>query len=301
MQMGTLTISRFFVLHVFILPGLLFAFIATHIFLFRKAGAAGPIQEDSITPKLPTQGFYPRQVAMDMVASLLIVLALALVAHFFPIDLGPRANPADASFVPRPEWYYLPLFQWLKIVSGHWSLIGGIVLPAFLALLFAVIPFLDRRRERRPWRRPIVIAGFAIFIGCYAALGAASYHDDASDPSVATQLARQKQAEINYMRQPFQAQAASGTTTASLAASNPQVTKGATIYAAQSCNACHGENGAGSAAAQPLVGIGQKYSAEQLAHLLHNPSSKMIQGGMPAFDLNEPDTDALVAYLRSLK
>src|SRR3984957_14487120 len=88
-QMGPLPLSLFFVLHVFILPGLLIAFITTHIFLFRKAGAAGPINEDPFHPKLPTQNFYPRQLGMDMVASLLIVLALALVAYFIPIRLGP--------------------------------------------------------------------------------------------------------------------------------------------------------------------------------------------------------------------
>jgi len=75
-QMGTLTLSRFFVLHVFVLPGLLIAFIATHVFLFRKAGAAGPIKEDPFHPTLPTQKFYPRQLVMDMAASLLIVVAL---------------------------------------------------------------------------------------------------------------------------------------------------------------------------------------------------------------------------------
>src|ERR1700723_1246167 len=103
-QMGTLTVSRFYVLHVFMLPGLLIAFIATHIFLFRKAGAAGPTNEDSLHPKLPTQNFYPRQLAMDMVASLLIILALAMVAYFVPMRLGPEAVPSDTSYIPRPEW-----------------------------------------------------------------------------------------------------------------------------------------------------------------------------------------------------
>jgi hypothetical protein len=52
-QMGTLTVSRFYVLHVFVLPGLLIGFIAAHVFFFRKAGAAGPIKEDPVRPKLP--------------------------------------------------------------------------------------------------------------------------------------------------------------------------------------------------------------------------------------------------------
>src|SRR5215813_3159852 len=203
-QMGTLTLSRFFVLHVFVLPGLLIAFIGTHLFLFRKAGPAGPFREDPVEPKLATQRFYPRQLVMDMAAALLIVLALALAAYFIPIHLGPEAVASDTSYIPRPEWYYLPIFEWLKILGGKWSLLGGIILPGILATIFAAIPFLDRGRERRPWRRPVVVAGFTIFAGCYAALGAISYHQDTTDLVVAAQLARQKQAEIDYMRQPFQ-------------------------------------------------------------------------------------------------
>ena len=299
-QMGTLTLSRFFVLHVFVLPGLLLAFIAAHLFLFRKAGAAGPFKEDPFHPKLPTQRFYPRQLIMDMVASLLIVIALALAAYFVPIHLGPEANTSDTTYIPRPEWYYLPIFQWLKVVSGRWSLFGGILLPGLLALLFAAIPFLDRGRERRPWRRPVVVAGFTIFVVCYAGLGAMSFHQDASDLNVAAQLARQKQTEIDYMRQPFQPQSSSPASPA-LMAVDPLIVKGTTIFAAQPCAGCHGERGQGTAAAPALIGIGQKYSSDQLAFLLHHRTSKMIQGGMPPVDLNQADTEALVAYLRSLK
>ena len=301
-QMGTLTLSRFFVLHVFVLPGLLMAFIAMHVFLFRKAGAAGPFKEDPVHPKLPTQKFYPRQLVMDMAASLLIILALGLVAYFVPIHLGPQANTSDTSYIPRPEWYYLPIFQWLKIVSGRWSLFGGIVLPGLLALLFASIPFLDRGRERRPWRRPVVVAGFAIFVVSYAGLGAISYHDDAADLNVAAQLARQKQAEIDYMRQPFQFQSQpSALAPLTLVTVDPLVVKGTAIFAAQPCGGCHGDKGEGTAAAPALIGIGQKYSADHVAYLLHHRTAKMIQGGMPPVDLNQTDTDALVAYLRSLK
>jgi ubiquinol-cytochrome c reductase cytochrome b subunit len=301
-QMGTLTLSRFFVLHVFVLPGLLMAFIAMHVFLFRKAGAAGPFKEDPVHPKLPTQKFYPRQLVMDMTASLLIILALGLVAYFVPIHLGPQANTSDTSYIPRPEWYYLPIFQWLKIVSGRWSLFGGIVLPGLLALLFASIPFLDSGRERRPWRRPVVVAGFAIFVVSYAGLGAISYHDDAADLNVAAQLARQKQAEIDYMRQPFQFQSQpSALAPLTLVTVDPLVVKGTAIFAAQPCGGCHGDKGEGTAAAPALIGIGQKYSADHVAYLLHHRTAKMIQGGMPPVDLNQADTDALVAYLRSLK
>ena len=302
-QMGTLTLSRFYVLHVFILPGLLIGFIATHVFLFRKAGAAGPTNEDSLHPKLPTQNFYPRQLAMDMVASLLIILALALVAYFVPMRLGPEAVPSDTSYIPRPEWYYLPMFEWLKVVGGKWSLLGGIVLPGVLALLFAAIPFLDRGRERRPWRRPIVVAGFTIFVACYAGLGALSYHDDAIDSNVAAQLARQSHAEVLYMRQPFQPEAAASAPPATPApvSADPVIAKGAALYAAGPCSGCHGVRAEGTDKAPTLIGVGQKYSADRLAFLLHHRTQDMIDGGMPPVDLDEASTGALVAYLRSLK
>jgi ubiquinol-cytochrome c reductase cytochrome b subunit len=302
-QMGTLTLSRFFVLHVFVLPGLLLAFIAAHLFLFRKAGAAGPPHEDPVHPRLPAQRFYPRQLILDLTASLLIIVVLALVAYLIPVHLGPVANASDTTYIPRPEWYYLPIFQWLKVVSGKWSLLGGIILPGILALLFAAIPFLDRGRERSPWRRPVIVAGFAIFVGCYAGLGALSYHDDTKDVNVARQLARQKQAEIDYMRQPFQLDSATPTmpATAPVAAVDPLVTKGATIFAAQPCGSCHGDRGEGTDIAPKLIGVGQKYSSDRLAYLLHHRTPKMIEGGMPPVDLNPADTAALVAYLGSLK
>jgi ubiquinol-cytochrome c reductase cytochrome b subunit len=301
-QMGTLTISRFFVLHVFVLPGLLIAFIGSHLFLFRKAGPAGPINEDPIEPTLPAQRFYPRQMVMDMTAALLIILALGLVAHFLPMRLGPEAVASDTSYIPRPEWYYVPMFEWLKVLGGKWSLLGGIILPGILAALFAAIPFIDRGRERRPWRRPVVVGGFALFAAGYAALGVISYHLDATDPIVAAQLTHQKQAEIDFMREPFQPESAGPSLAkAAGATADPLVAKGAAIFAAQPCGSCHGDKGEGTAAAPHLVGVGQKFSPDSLAYLLHHPTAKMIDGGMPTIDLDKDDTQALVAYLRSLK
>jgi mono/diheme cytochrome c family protein len=195
------------------------------------------------------------------------------------------------------------MFQWLKVVGGRWSLLGGIVLPGLLALLFAAIPFLDRGRDRRPWRRPIVVAGFSMFVACYAGLGALSYHDDASDSNVAAQLARQSRAEIRYMRQPFKPEATPSAAPAAPApvSADPLIAKGATIFAAGPCRDCHGSRAEGTDKAPALIGVGQKYSADSLAYLLHHRTPEMIDGGMPSVDLDAASTAALVAYLRSLK
>jgi ubiquinol-cytochrome c reductase cytochrome b subunit len=147
----------------------------------------------------------------------------------------------------------------------------------------------------------VIVAGFAIFVGCYAGLGALSYHDDTKDVNVARQLARQKQAEIDYMRQPFQPDSSSTTMPPVAAAADPLVTKGAAIFAAQPCGSCHGDRGEGTDLAPKLIGVGQKYPPDHLAYLLHHRTPKMIEGGMPPVDLNPADTGALVAYLRSLQ
>src|SRR6202451_3148906 len=297
-QMGTLTVSRFYVLHVFVLPALLIGFIAAHVFFFRKAGAAGPIKEDPVQPKLPAVPFYPRQVFMDAVFAIALIGILAVIAKTIPMSLGPAANPADTHFLPRPEWYYRPAFQWLKYLSGRWSLIGGILLPALLALIFAGAPFLDRKLERRPWRRPISVGAFFLFLIAYTSLGIASYRDDYKDPGMAAQMHQQDADAKAFMNTPFVPEMAAGSLPPALTAADPKVAKGLVLFQAGSCNSCHGEGGMGTAAAGPLTGVGQKYTDPQLVTLLHAPDSKMTNGGMQPVDLKKDDLEALAAYLR---
>jgi mono/diheme cytochrome c family protein len=119
---------------------------------------------------------------------------------------------------------------------------------------------------------------------------------------VAQQLAKQKTDEDEYAKKPFEPELSS----ASLAAANvtladPLATKGKTIFERQSCNACHGDGGVGTAAAPPLVGISAKFSPDQLAELFKHPTAKMTAGGMPPIDLPPDDLKALIAYVESLK
>ena len=300
-DMGTLTLSRFFVAHVLMVPALIFGFIALHVYLFRKAGAAGPISEDPVARKQPTQPFYPRQVLIDAIFALAIIAVLAYLAHFAPFPLGPQANPADTHYLPRPEWYYIPIFQWLKYWPGSLSFIGVVVIPGIIAFLFASLPFLDRRMERRPWKRPIAVGCYVFVFLALFGLGYMSYRGDYSDPAYVAQIAAQESETANYMRQPFQPERSGASAAISLsAAGNPLVAQGKVVYEAQSCNACHGDAGVGTAAAPALIGIGKRMSAEELGSLLKVPSAKMTGGGMGPVDLAPDALDALVAYLRSL-
>jgi ubiquinol-cytochrome c reductase cytochrome b subunit len=301
-EMGTLTISRFFVAHVFLIPAFIFALVASHIFFFRKAGAAGPVTENPYQPTQRTELFYPRQVMMDLSLTALLIAGLGLLCLLAPVALGPPANPADAQYIPRPEWYYLPIFQWLKYWHGAASIVGVLVIPMLLVLAVLALPFLDRSIERRPWKRPAAMGAYAFVLFSLMGLGLRSHYSDSHDAGVVQQLAKQQAEEAEYMRKPFEPELSS----ASLAAANvtladPLAAKGKTIFEEQSCNACHGDGGIGTAAAPALTGISAKLSAAQMADLFKHPTAKMTAGGMPPVDLPPDDLKALIAYVDSLK
>lgn len=298
---GTLTLSRFYVAHVFLIPGAILAFIAIHIFLFRKAGAAGPIQENPIEPKMAPEGFYPKQVFMDMAFALLLMVGLGFLAYFHPVGLGPIANPADTHFLPRPEWYYLPMFEWLKFWEGPKVVFAVVVVPGLLAALFFLLPFLDRSLERRPWRRPIPVLAVAIVLTGTIYLGMRSHLDDERDPTTAAQLALQAQQEEAYTKAPFEPYMESPGGTGPLALPigpvNPLVARGRGIFQEHGCSGCHGDVGLGTTVAPSLKGITTKFPEPQLIALLHNPNAQMRAGHMPAVDISQPDMTALLAYL----
>jgi len=301
---GTLTLSRFYVAHVFLIPGAIFAFIAAHIFLFRKAGAAGSINEDPIHPKLPPEGFYPHQVIMDMALAFLLMVGLGLISYFHPAGLGPIANPADTQFLPRPEWYYLPMFEWLKYWEGPKVVFAVVVIPGLLAALLFLMPFLDRKLERRPWRRPIPVLAVAFVMLGIIYFGIKSEYDDRHDAAVSSQLAKQDQQEQAYTAAPFEPYVESPGSTGPLALPtgpmNPLVSHGKGIFEAHGCSGCHGATGTGTSAAPTLVGITTKFQTPQLIGLLHDPTAKMRAGHMPAVDTSPDDMSALLAYLAVL-
>lgn len=300
-EMGTLTVSRFFVAHILLIPGLIFGLIAIHVYLFRKAGAAGPINADPIQPQQPTEKFYTRQIFMDLGFALILIIALGLLAHFKPVELGPKANPADTQYLPRPEWYYTPMFQWLKYWNGRWAIVGILVIPSLLSTLVASLPFFDRKPERRPWKRPLAVSVFSVIILALIGLGILSYLDD-KDPNVASQLARQNQETDQFMQSPFEPEVTKSSSPGGTVISpDRQLMQGKSLYETNSCNVCHGDNGMGTPAGPALVRIGGKYSSEQLIILIRQPTQAMRAGGMSPINLSDDEMKSLIGYLNGLK
>jgi len=300
-SMGTLTISRFYVLHVFVIPFLIVLFVTLHVSLFRKAKPAGPIRGSESDVPARTELFYPNQVLKDMAFALVVMGVLGMLAHSIPVKLGPIANPADSHYLPRPEWYFLPLFQWLKYWEGPRAVIGMVIIPTILVALLFLLPFLDRGVERRPWRRPIPLGGVAIVLIGLLWLGIRSRVDDARDPSTSGQLAQQQKEEDKYFHKPFQPYRSSPSSESYVPARlSEQAMKGKAVFDSHGCAACHGPAGIGGVIGPSLTNIAGKYEPSQVVALLKNPTARMRAGGMVPPRLNPDEVVALVSYLGSL-
>jgi mono/diheme cytochrome c family protein len=119
------------------------------------------------------------------------------------------------------------------------------------------------------------------------------------NPGVASQLARQRHEEEEFMKAPFEAEVVmAGAVTAPV---DPGVAKGQNLFVTQGCNACHGDNGIGGGIGPRLVGVGKKYDSSKIQSLLRTPTPAMLAGGMPAVELSQEELDQLIAYLQSLQ
>jgi len=101
--------------------------------------------------------FFPDIIFKDMIVSLLIFIALVALAYFVGAPLEPRANPADTNYAPRPEWYFLFLFQLLKYFPGSLEVIGVFIIPSVAVILLIALPLIDRSAKRHYLRRPVIL------------------------------------------------------------------------------------------------------------------------------------------------
>ncbi len=107
--------------------------------------------------------FFPDIIFKDAVIALIVFLILIGLAYFIGAPLEARANPADTSYTPRPEWYFLFLFQLLKYFPGKLEVVGVILIPSLVFILLFFLPFLDRNTRRHFLDRPIV-SGATLFV-----------------------------------------------------------------------------------------------------------------------------------------
>jgi quinol-cytochrome oxidoreductase complex cytochrome b subunit len=191
---GQITLTRTFALHIWVLPFILLAFIGAHIYLLRRHGEFGawvnyrtdtdnPGREVAervrrAEPPYPTRGaepgyaapratvdFFPDQLFKDSLVSTGLVFFIFVMGLISGAPLDGAANPATLTYVPTPEWFYLPLDQLLVFFPTSLVGFGVFVVVGVGALLMLLLPFIDRSPERRPLRRPEVLVPALFLIG----------------------------------------------------------------------------------------------------------------------------------------
>jgi len=278
---GQLTLSRFFILHVAILSGGLMTLAAIHLVALRKVGNAGPWDEKEREKKGP---FWPDQVFKDGLAASLIILLLIALSVYTPPPFAGMADPLDASYIPKPEWNFLFLYEVLKFFPGPLEVIATIGVPVVGTLILLLLPFFDRDPERRPGRRPIAMTGWVIVVVGFVALTLAGAYSKTEGLEAG-------------------GTSASAPGPAAPAVLSADAKAGMDLFKSNGCAACHRVDGTGGSIGPDLSGEGIKgRSSQWLGDQLRNPKSHNPASIMPSFaTLGDKAINQQVEYLQSLK
>jgi quinol-cytochrome oxidoreductase complex cytochrome b subunit/mono/diheme cytochrome c family protein len=155
-QIGNLTLTRFFTMHGFVLPGLIVLLVVVHLYLFRRHGVTPPWWRTETQLAAEAEPFWPKQALKDLVLALIFLVGLGVWAAARPAPLEAQADPAQP-YEARPEWYFMFLFQLLRYFEGPYEVVGTFVLPLAFFLVLFFWPFLDRNPHRNPARRPVAM------------------------------------------------------------------------------------------------------------------------------------------------
>lgn len=265
-----------------------------------------PLPRDYSAYPGKSEAFIPNFLLKEwMVGSVALVGVLVLVLSH-PAPLGYPADPTNTAFIPMPDWYFLFMYQLLKYpyMSEQFVVLGTVGIPglAFGGLLLA--PFLDRSPERRFYRRPVTSAMMLLSLAAIVYLTNVSWTHYQHELEVngvtpehierAQKLERERAARESGEEPPPQA-------TSVVFADDPA----AEIYTRATCIQCHGTDlrGGAGGAIPSLIGIGDKYTEEELTKIVHDG----IGGMAPQYDenirkgLSEDEIDALIVWLSQQK
>src|ERR1700723_4040659 len=152
-DVGNVTFSRFYALHTVLLPPLTIILIGVHIYLVRKHGVAAAPGDTA-----PKRKFFPEQVFKDTVGIALAFIVQFVMAIVAKVPLERLADPTDTAYIPRPEWYFLFLFQFLKVFEGPLEIVGSLVIPTLAMVLLFLTPFIDRGPMIRLGKRTFALS-----------------------------------------------------------------------------------------------------------------------------------------------
>jgi mono/diheme cytochrome c family protein len=226
--------------------------------------------------------FFPDIIYKDTLVAFSLFILLVALAMFVGVAKEPPADPNDANYVPRPEWYFLFLFEMLKFFPGQIEFIGTAVIPGLAVLLLLLLPFIDRRLKRHPRNRPVATTVMSLIVVGMVAL------------TIRAVMTTPPQAEAALTYQ-------------------ERVAAGQELYV-EHCAECHGEEGEGGVV-EGVEGLEGTYleaiNSEDYLYTRTDETTKLIVEygqpnlGMPAFGLayggplTQQEIDAVVTFVRS--
>lgn len=271
---GVVTFARFYGMHVLLLPPATALLIALHIYLVRKHGVA-PLPGDEVRP---AKKFFPEQAFRDTAAIFVAFAILFVMAVAVHVPLEQLADPTDTTYIPRPEWYFLFLFQTLKVFKGPLEMVGSVVLPGLAVLALILVPFVDRSRIRKVTERTFAAGVVVLAALGWAGLTAAAVVTtpkpaialvDFSQPTDWLQLSPVELAGIAYFRD-------------------------------ENCISCHAVGDGKPKIGPDLAGMTIHKSAAWMIEHFKHPSNMVPGSAMPPIQLSNAQLNALAAFLLKL-
>ncbi len=168
---GQETLSRFFVVHVALLPWALVIVLTAHLVLMRLHNLATLEDVGQEKPFTPESGvpFWPVHMAKEGAVAAVIFASLFTLSVLSPWEIGEPANPLETPEGIKPEWYFLPTYQLLKYFSGPLGKFLGIMISGVPFALLFLWPFIERSPARHPrkrkWATRLGIVAVALALG----------------------------------------------------------------------------------------------------------------------------------------
>jgi ubiquinol-cytochrome c reductase cytochrome b subunit len=285
---GGATFTRFFAIHVFIMPSFIFAFVGLHLWLVLRHGISEPPKAGKpVDPKtyreeykelIEKKGkpFWPDSAWRDVVFCVVMIVVIAALALFSGApQLGKPPDPSITTASPRPDWYLMWYFAVLALMPHGTEKYFMVFGPLLVGIILIVLPFVSNRGERSPRRRPWAVVAVLMTVLMMVTLWLAGAKSPWSP---------------NFDAPPL--------SPAIVVATNGPVFLGAKLFHDKGCLNCHLIADDGGRRGPDLTSVADRLSANQMILRIAN-------GGvnMPAYaaNLTPAQMDALVAFLQSRK
>ncbi len=273
-QYGQSTLSHLFALHVAALPALIALVLVAHVGMVRRYGRTPP--DGAVRTR--RDRYFPRQFARDVLIALVAVLILAVLTSLTRgASLDAPADPA-INYPPRPEWYFLFLYQALKYVPAGYEAVVTVGLPLVGGLFLFALPLFDTNESRRVRHRAAFITPVALVLVAVVGLTWVAKREDQHD---AKYQAARHEADARAARSVALARLGIPPGGPLVMLLDDPMTRGRDLYL-QHCTQCHVLEAKGHRKAPDQAGFG---SRSFILALLDNPDADHFFGHTEISDM----------------